>query len=183
MQVGWARPWDVCFSIGVYVGMDRDIIRPIRSVKESSAGAGILADAGLEIAGAILPNRRNTLMSVPVDSFVREIAACSPSVGAARQATIDYWAPDNPPAIIALSELGRRIVDDFNSVSPATNEAIFKLIEEALAVGDAELATAVATGIIEGIVGRAVRIDIWNEVHPRFGKLSASHAKVWASPC
>jgi hypothetical protein len=122
-------------------------------------------------------------MSVLVDSFVHEITACSPGLSAAHQATIDYWAPDNPPAIIALSELGHRIVDDFNSVDRATNEAIFKMIEEALAKGDAELSRAVATGIIEGIVGRAMRIGIWGEVQPLFGKLSASHATAWASQC
>lgn len=122
-------------------------------------------------------------MSVLVDSFVHEITACSPGLSAAHQATIDYWAPDNPPATVALGELGRRIVDDFNSVGRATNEAIFKMIEEALANGDAELSTAVATGTIEGIVGRAIRIGIWGEVQPLLGKLSASHATAWASEC
>jgi hypothetical protein len=49
------------------------------------------------------------------------------------------------------------------------------------AKGDAELSRAVATGMIEGIVGRAIRIGIWDEVQPLFGKLSASHAIAWAS--
>ncbi len=60
-------------------------------------------------------------MSVLVDSFVHEITACSPGLSAAHQATIDYWALDNPPAIVALSELGHRIVEDFNSVDRATH--------------------------------------------------------------
>ncbi len=122
-------------------------------------------------------------MSELVDSFVHEITACLPSLRAAHQATIDYWAPDDPPVTIALSELGRRIVDDINSVDRATKKAIFKVIEEALAKGDAELSTAVATGVVEGIVGRAVRIGIWSEVRPLIGKLSAAHATAWASQC
>jgi hypothetical protein len=58
---------------------------------------------------------------------------------------------------------------------------MFKVIEDALAKGDAELSRAVATGMIEGIVGRAIRIGIWDEVQPLFGKLSASPANAWAS--
>jgi hypothetical protein len=122
-------------------------------------------------------------MGVLVDSFVREITACSPGLSTAHQAIIDYWAPDNPPTTVALSELGDRIVDDFNLVDRATNEAIFRMIEEALAKGNIELSTAVATGMIEGIVGRAIRNGLWDEVQPLFGKLSASHAAAWASQC
>jgi hypothetical protein len=122
-------------------------------------------------------------MSELVDHFVHEITSFSSGLRAAQQATLDYWTPGNPPAIVALSELGCRIVDDFNSVDRATSEAMFKVIEDALAKGDAELSTVVATGMIEGIVGRAIRIGIWNEVQPLLGKLSASHATAWASSC
>jgi hypothetical protein len=101
-------------------------------------------------------------MSVLVDSFFREVTACSPGLWAAHQATIDYWAPDNPPVTVALSELGHRIVDDLNSVDRATNEAIFKTIEDARAKGDAELTRAVATGMIEAIAGRAIRVGVWD---------------------
>lgn len=117
-------------------------------------------------------------MSVLVDSFILEITACLSGLSTAHQAIIDYWAPDNPPVTVALGELGSRIVDDFNSVDRATNEAIFKKIEEALAQGD--ISTAVATGMIEGIVGRAAHVNIWDKVQPLFGKLSASHAAAWA---
>jgi hypothetical protein len=122
-------------------------------------------------------------MSELVDHFVHEITSFSSGLRAAQQATPDYWTPSNPTAIVALSELGCRIVDDFNSVDRATSEAVFKVIEDALAKGDAELSTVVATGMIEGIVGRAIRIGIWNEVQPLLGILSAAHATVWASPC
>jgi len=43
-----------------------------------------------------------------------------------------------------------------------------------------------ATGLertVALIRDRAVRIGIWNEVQPLFGKLSASHATAWASQC
>ena len=122
-------------------------------------------------------------MSELVDHFVHEITSFSSGLRAAQQATLDYWRPCNPPAIVALSELGHRIVDDFKSVDRATSEAIFKLIEDALAKGNSELSTVVATGMIEGIVGRAIPIGIWNEVQPLLGKLSASHAAAWASSC
>jgi hypothetical protein len=82
---------------------------------------------------AICRTHWGAVMSELVDSFVNEITALSPGLSAAHQATIDYWAPDSSPVTIALSELGHRIVDDFNSVDRATNEAMFKVIEDALA--------------------------------------------------
>jgi hypothetical protein len=107
------------------------------------------------------------------------ITSLSPGLSDAYQETIKYWAPDTPPTTIALSELGHRVVDQIRSVEPATNDAIFKAIEDALAEGELELTTAVATGMIEGIVGRATSTGIWDEVLPRLGKLSASHARQW----
>jgi hypothetical protein len=121
-------------------------------------------------------------MNAQFVSFVQKVTALSPGLGAAHQETLNYWAPDSPPLTVALGELGRRVVDDFNSVDFATNDAVFNAIEDAFANGDWELSTAVATGMIEAIVGQAIRIGIWDEVLPMFGKLSASHAIAWASP-
>ena len=115
-------------------------------------------------------------------SFIQEITALSSGLSLAYQETINYWAPHSPPLTVALSSLGRRVVTDFNSVDFATNEAVFNVIERAFAKGDWELSTAVATGMIEAIVGEAIHVGIWGEILPLFGKLSASHALAWASP-
>jgi hypothetical protein len=121
-------------------------------------------------------------MNELVASFAHEIAGLSPGLSVEYRETMRYWAPDDPPPTIVMGDLGNRIVDDFNLVDRATNEAVFNAIEDALAMGDTELFTAVATGMIEAIVGRAIRIGIWDEVLPMFGKLSRSHAIAWASP-
>ena len=115
-------------------------------------------------------------------SFIQEVTALSPGLSAEHQETINYWAPDSPPLIVALGSLGRRVVADFNSVDLSMNQAVFNAIEHALAKGDWELSTAVATGMIEAIVGHALDFEIWDEILPLFGKLSASHAIAWASP-
>lgn len=106
----------------------------------------------------------------------------SPSLGAVYQGTIDYWAPDEPPVIIAFSDLGHRLVDDFNSVDVTVNEAVFRAIESALDSDDLELSTAVATGILEAIIGRAIRIGVWETVQPMLGRKSTLHAAAWTAP-
>jgi hypothetical protein len=72
-------------------------------------------------------------------------------------------------------------VDDFNAVDPAINEAVFDAIERALAQNEPELTIAVATGMIEGIVGRAARVGTWDEIRPMLRNQSAAHADAWTS--
>ncbi len=62
-------------------------------------------------------------MNVQFVSFVQKVTALSPGLGAVHQETLNYWeetlnywARDSLPLTVALGELGRRVVDDFNSV-------------------------------------------------------------------
>lgn len=120
-------------------------------------------------------------MSKSVADFIHKVTSASPSLGALYQETVDYWAPDGPPAIVVLGDLGRRMVDDMDSSDGAVNAYLFDAIEEALQQGDMELKTAVATGMIEAMVGRSWRNGVWEDVLALFGELSAIHARAWAS--
>ncbi|WP_428377504.1 hypothetical protein [Lichenicoccus sp.] len=94
-----------------------------------------------------------------------------------------YWDPDEPPDTTLLADLGRQIVDDFPSVGDAINDQLLLEIEGAMASGDEDLIIAVATGMIEAMVGRANRLGTWNDIRPRLGKLSGDHADWWNGPC
>lgn len=120
-------------------------------------------------------------MKESIALFIRELVALAPGLGAAYQDTIDYWGPDEPPVTVALSDLGHRVVDDFSSVDATVNESVFRAIESALGSGDGEVATAVATGILEAMIGRAIRVGIWERVQPMLGERSTSHAAVWTA--
>lgn len=97
--------------------------------------------------------------------------------------TIEYWAPDEPPVTTLFAALGARIAEDFNNTEMHENLRIFRLVETALTSGNTELATAVATGLIEAIIARAWRQkDLWPHISPMLGDLSRKHAEAWLAP-
>jgi hypothetical protein len=113
-------------------------------------------------------------------NFIVRLTEIAPSLLAAYNDTLDYWKPEEPPLTTAYGELGDKIVDDFDSFSPDIREAVMSLIEEGMSSDDELLGIAVATGLIEAMVGRASRSQGGvQRVLSQFGPLSRSHAEAW----
>ena len=119
-------------------------------------------------------------MNEDTQRFLAEITALSNGLAEAHRETIEYWEPDSPPVTIAFAEIGHRLVDEFEAMDPGTRTSVFHLIEERIESDDEELATAIATGLIEGMAGRAARCGNWDSVRAEFGPLSRFHADAWA---
>lgn len=83
------------------------------------------------------------------------LSRLSPFIAEARNETIDYWSPDEPPITVAFAEIGHAIVDKIDELDSDAQQAAFQMIEEGISSDDEQLSTAVATGLIEGIVGHA----------------------------
>lgn len=120
-------------------------------------------------------------MRESVALFIAELTDMSPKLHAAFRGTVEYWAPDEPPVTIALSELGHSVVDDFDTMSLPLIDSLFRAIEGAMAGPDEDLSTAVATGMIEGMVSRAIRAGTWDRIRAQLGIMSARHADAWSS--
>ena len=118
-----------------------------------------------------------------IQPFVSRLFAISPGLLAAYRESKAWWAPDKPPPIALLGYLGTRIVEEFPSVGDAVNDRLMFAIAAGLASQDGGLVTAVATGMIEFMVGRANSLGLWNDIRPRLGTLSADHADWWNGPC
>ena len=118
-------------------------------------------------------------MSESTQRFLTEITTLSRGLAEAHQETIEYWAPDLPPVTVAYAEIGHKLVDEFEEIDTRTRTAVFHLIEEGMEREDEELGTAVATGLIEGMAGRAARRGNWDNVRAELGPLSRSHADAW----
>ncbi|MCX5580476.1 DUF7674 family protein [Kaistia terrae] len=125
------------------------------------------------------PSHRATILNDLVFLFVAEMLDIAPGLRGPHQEMIRYWAPDEPPATTLLAALGDRLVEDFDSVSMATNEALFGAIENALSQTDEYLATVVATGMIEAMVTTTDRLGNWTKIWPMFGPMSLAHARAW----
>lgn len=119
------------------------------------------------------------IMNSNVDRFLATIKKLSHELTAAHEKTVEYWLPDHPPITIAFSEIGCCLADDFEKIEKVARERIFLLIEDGVASDDEELGTAVATGLIEGMVVRAITRGNWDSIAMELGPLSKSHAEAW----
>ena len=114
------------------------------------------------------------------EEFVGLLAAASGGVQAAYQEVLDGWRPEEPPVTTLFAALGDRIAEDFDSAGVDTNRQMFSLIEKAMESGDQGLVTAVATGLIEALVTRAVRSEgLWKRMAPLLGPRALHHAEAW----
>jgi uncharacterized protein (DUF433 family) len=114
------------------------------------------------------------------EDFVGLMVAASVGLQVAYLDVVAQWRPDEPPITILFGAFGDRIADDFDSYGVDTNREIFSLIEKAMESGDLLLTTAVATGLVEALVGRAERYEgLWSRVVPFLGPGSLYHAEAW----
>ncbi|WP_138411839.1 hypothetical protein [Stutzerimonas nosocomialis] len=114
------------------------------------------------------------------EDFVGLLVKTSDGVQAAYQEVLSEWQPDKPPVTTLFAALGDRIAVDFVCAGAPANRRIFFLIEQAMESSDQELVTAVATGLIEALVTRAVRSDgLWKQMAPLLGPKSLHHAEAW----
>lgn len=113
--------------------------------------------------------------------FLDEFRALSPTLEHAYTDTMCYWQPDLPPVTTLFGALGDQFAREFNPGAPEKSVRGFAMIEEAMSSGDEVLLTAVATGVIEAMVSRAVSENTWPVLRSQFGPSSKAHAETWAS--
>lgn len=114
-------------------------------------------------------------------NFMLKVCNLAAPLAETHRETIDEWSPGDPPTTIAFADIGQRVVDDIEMLSPSAEKALFQLIEEGMMSSDEELGRAVATGLIEAMVGRAASLGTWDKIRARLGKLSRDHADRWYS--
>lgn len=116
------------------------------------------------------------------EEFLGLLVAASGSVQAAYREILDEWQPEEPPVTTLFAALGNRIAEDFDHAGIDANRRLFSLIEQAMVSSDQGLVTAVATGLIEALVTRAVQLEsVWKQMAPLLGPRSLRHAESWLS--
>lgn len=114
--------------------------------------------------------------------FIDALVGQSPALRSAYQETVDYWQPDEPPVTTLFAALGVRIAETFDDVGMDRHRQTFRLIEAAMTSGDDQLVTAVATGLLEGMIGATEQqVGLWPRIAPMFGERSRQHAEAWLS--
>lgn len=111
--------------------------------------------------------------------FLNRLVCISAAITQKRDETIAYWAPDEPPITIAFSEIGQALVDEIAFLDNVTLQEAFSMIEDGVVSEDEELSTAVATGLIEGMVGFAAEKGAYHQLLTLLRPNSRSHAQAW----
>lgn len=114
------------------------------------------------------------------ENFLKLLLKLSNGVREEYQEVHAEWLPEEPPITILYAALGHRIAEEFSHADVAATHQIFSLIEEAMQSSNENLITAVATGLIEALVTRAVEIEgLWEQIKPLLGPRSLRHANAW----
>jgi hypothetical protein len=118
-------------------------------------------------------------MSALTDTFLADIAGLDPELEKVRLDTLAYWSEETPPLTIAYADIGRAIVQHHDRFDADMRRNIYARIEEGMVSPDELLRSAVATGMIEAMSGRAGRLGTWETIRAFFGPASLYHADWW----
>lgn len=93
---------------------------------------------------------------------------------------VEYWLPNPPPTILLFSLVGKALVNQLASLSYSEKSALFQHIETGMRSDNHELATAVATGLVESLVTASDENEsVWKEIEAYLHVESKKHALAW----
>lgn len=115
----------------------------------------------------------------PTKKFLNDLFLLSPVLADTHKETLEYWHPEPPPVTIAYAEIGKAIVDQIDAMREDTRRGVFDLIEDGVKSSNQDLGVAVATGLLEALVGRACRKDTGSRILKELGPQAQAHARAW----
>lgn len=92
----------------------------------------------------------------------------------------EYSDPECPLPISLLGYFGRQIARQYDALAPEEWALLSALIEQGMASGDDDVSTAVATGLIEGLIHRAEAVEgLWPRIEASLGSLARGYADAY----
>lgn len=111
--------------------------------------------------------------------FIREFSRVSDRINERALQEVDFWLPSSPPAIPILGAIGQEISENFGDFSEIQKRELLSLIEQYLVLEDEDISSAIATGLIEGLLHKAEDEDKLSEVLLFLGPESRKYAEAW----
>ncbi|MBK0097470.1 hypothetical protein IBT49_15910 [Erwinia sp. S63] len=94
----------------------------------------------------------------------------------------EFWNPENPPALLLFSAIGRSIGFHIDELNENEKCILFNSIEDGIVSKDQTVSTAVATGLIEALVGAIGEDDNkWKRIFIFLGPETKKHALAWGN--
>lgn len=115
-----------------------------------------------------------------INNYLKKMASFSTVILEKIESVNKYWSPEEPPVIVLFSQIGKTLARIYPSFENAQKESVFQHIEEGMTSTNDELATAVATGLIEAIVTSTDGDHLlWAKIEKSLGHKSKEHALAW----
>jgi hypothetical protein len=94
--------------------------------------------------------------------------------------SVEYWYPDPPPTILLFSLVGKALVSQLATLEQSDKSIFFQHIETGMMSDNDDLATAVATGLIESLVTTTDENEsMWKKIESCLYTESKKHALSW----
>lgn len=94
----------------------------------------------------------------------------------------EYRDPEEPLPISLLGHFGGEIAKQYDTIDPEEWRRLSALIEQGLASDDSDIGTAVATGLIEGLIHRAEAVEgLWPRIEANLGPQARAYADAYRS--
>ncbi|MCE0813333.1 hypothetical protein [Buttiauxella sp. S04-F03] len=119
-------------------------------------------------------------MKKSINDYVAVFTQRSEPIRNAVYQCVEYWLPEQAPLILLFSTIGKAYVKQFDVLSEVEKTLLFQHIEDGMRSDDDELATAVATGLVESLVTASDGNDEqWGYIQQHLGSESNKHAVAW----
>ncbi|GKW01866.1 hypothetical protein PEC301877_06810 [Pectobacterium carotovorum subsp. carotovorum] len=94
--------------------------------------------------------------------------------------SIEYWLPDPPPTILLFSLVGKALVNQLALLRESDKLNFFQHIEMGINSENTDLATAVATGLVEALITASDEDEsVWGKIENYLHSESKNHALSW----
>lgn len=119
-------------------------------------------------------------MTKLINDYVGVFTQRSEHIKNAVNLCVEYWLPEPAPLILLFTTIGKVLVKQLDALSDDEKTLLFQHIEDGMLSNEDELATAVATGLVESLVTASDGNDeLWRDIERHLGIESNKHAIAW----
>lgn len=119
-------------------------------------------------------------MTKLINDYVGVFTQRSEHIKNAVNRCVEYWLPEEAPLILLFTTIGKALVKQLDALSDDEKTLLFQHIEDGMLSNEDELATAVATGLVESLVTASDGNDeLWKDIEQHLGSESNKHAIAW----
>ncbi|MBL0608686.1 MULTISPECIES: hypothetical protein [Aeromonas] len=119
-------------------------------------------------------------MTVEIREYLYLLESFSDEIKSEVNGAMHSWFPDAVPITYLFGLIGGALVDVFSNLIESERIRLFNHIEKGMLSDDDAFSTAVATGLLEGLIGRASQKEnLWREIELYLRDESRIYVAAW----